>query len=160
MGSHTVLMAGTIFGSDCVAGDRCAVRERCTIGDSVVVGSGAVVENDTSIGSRTRIQTGAYITAYMTIEEDVFIAPMVVTTNDNFMGRTPQCREMMRGQRSAGALVSAAALTSCRESRSVRTRLWLPLPWWRATCKAHSVVMGSPARVVRNVPPDQLLENQ
>ena len=36
----------------------------------------------------TKIQADAYITAYSTLEEHVFIAPCVVTTNDNWMGRT------------------------------------------------------------------------
>src|SRR6478672_7700513 len=58
------------------------------IGDGTIVSTGAIVENDTTIGSGTRIQAEAYITAYSTLEEDVFIAPCVVTTNDNFMGRT------------------------------------------------------------------------
>src|SRR6266849_3397088 len=71
------------------------------IGDGTIVSTGAVVfagsrivargilvENDTTIGALTKIQADAYITAYTTIEENVFIAPCVVTTNDNFMGRT------------------------------------------------------------------------
>ena len=36
----------------------------------------------------TKIQAEAYITAYSTLEEHVFIVPGVVTTNDNYMGRT------------------------------------------------------------------------
>ena len=39
----------------------------------------------------------AYVTAYSTLEEDVFIAPCVVTTNDNFMGRTEKRKELMKG---------------------------------------------------------------
>ena len=64
------------------------MRERVTIGDDVVVGRGSLVENDTTIGAMTKIQADAYITAYSTLEEHVFIAPCVVTTNDNWMGRT------------------------------------------------------------------------
>ena len=53
-----------------------------------MIGRGSLVENDTTIGAMTKIQAEAYITAYSTLEEHVFIAPCVVTTNDNFMGRT------------------------------------------------------------------------
>ena len=71
-----------------ILGDQSCVRERVTIGDDVVVGRGSLVENDTTIGAMTKIQADAYITAYSTLEEHVFIAPCVVTTNDNWMGRT------------------------------------------------------------------------
>ena len=63
-------------------------RARDRSATTCVVGRGSLIENDTTIGARTQIQAGAYITAYSTLEEDVFIAPCVVTTNDNFMGRT------------------------------------------------------------------------
>ena len=44
-----------------------------------------------------RIQSNAYITAYCLLEDDVFVAPCVVTTNDNFMGRTEARLALMRG---------------------------------------------------------------
>ena len=62
-----------------------------------MLGRGSLIENDTTVGAGTRIQAGAYITAYSTLEEDVFIAPCVVTTNDNYMGRTERRRAEMRG---------------------------------------------------------------
>ena len=69
----------------------------CELGDDVVVGRGSLVENDTTIGARTKIQADAYVTAYSTLEEDVFIAPCVVTTNDNFMGRTEKRHALRKG---------------------------------------------------------------
>src|SRR4029079_16821033 len=65
-------------------------RERGTIGDGAVVGRGSTVENDTTIGARVKIQTQVYITAYMTIEDDVFVGPGVTTTNDDTMSRHPR----------------------------------------------------------------------
>lgn len=160
VGSHTVLMAGTTFGEGCIVGDNAGVRERCTIGERVVVGRGVTVENDTSIGARTKIQSGAYITAYVTLEEDVFIAPMVVTTNDNFMGRTQERFKHLRGctvRRGArigggshilpGVEIGEEAFVA---TGSVVTR---DIP-------AHALVMGVPAKKVRDVPAEQLLENQ
>src|SRR5207248_4340457 len=85
------------IGAGCILGDQSCVRERVTIADDVVVGRGSLVENDTTIGRGTRIQAEAYVTAYSTLEEDVFIAPCVVTTNDNFMGRTERRKELMKG---------------------------------------------------------------
>lgn len=85
--AHAVVFAGAELASGTIIGDHAIVRERVSIGERSVVGANVVVENDTSVGSRVKIQTGAYVTAYMQVEDDVFIAPAVVTTNDNSMGR-------------------------------------------------------------------------
>ncbi|MBA4371180.1 MAG: UDP-3-O-(3-hydroxymyristoyl)glucosamine N-acyltransferase [Coriobacteriaceae bacterium] len=160
IGSHTVLMAGSELGERCIVGDNAGVRERCRIGDDVVVGRSVTVENDTTIGSRTKIQSGAYITAYVTIEDDVFIAPMVVTTNDNFMGRTEKRFESLRGctiRRGArvgggshilpGIEIGEEAFVA---TGSVVTRDVPP----------RMLVMGVPAKPVREVAAEELLENQ
>jgi len=160
IGTHAVIMAGSTFGTNCVIADGAGVRERCTIGDNVVIGRLVTVENGTSIGSRTRIQSGAYITAYVTIEEDVFVAPMDVTTNDNYMGRTEKRLAEMkgctirRGARVGGGVHILPAVEIGEEAfiatGAVVTRDVPP----------GVVAMGAPARVVRDVSPDELLENQ
>lgn len=160
VGSHTVLMAGSAFGSGCIVGDNAGVRERCTIGDNVVVGRSVTVENDTTIGARTRIQSGAYVTAYVVIEEDCFIAPMVVTTNDNYMGRTQERFKYLkgctirRGARVGGGSHILPGIEIGEEAfvatGSVVTRDVPP----------RKLVMGVPAKVVKDVPEEELLENQ
>src|SRR5213078_3805815 len=74
-----VVFAGTAIGERAIVGDQACVRERCTIGDDVVIGRGSLVENDTTVGALTKIQAHAYITAYSTLEDNVFIAPCVAT---------------------------------------------------------------------------------
>ncbi len=160
IGSHTVIMAGSTLGEKCIVGDNAGIRERCTIGDGVVVGRSVTVENDTSIGSRTKIQSGAYITAYVTLEEDVFIAPMVVTTNDNYMGRTEKrfaelkgCT-VRRGARVGGGAHILPGIEIGEEAfvatGSIVTRDVAP----------RTLVMGAPAKPVREVSPEELLSNQ
>ena len=85
---HGSVYTGSVVGSQCLIADRAFVREQCRIGDRVIVGAHVTVENECRIGSGVKIQTGAYITAWTTIEDNCFIAPCVVTTNDNYMGRT------------------------------------------------------------------------
>src|SRR5947209_15530972 len=154
-----VVFAGTRVGARVIVGDQACVRERCRIGDDVVIGRGSLVENDTSIGALTKIQAHAYITAYSVLEEEVFIAPCVATTNDNFMGRTKRRHELVkgptvrRGARVGGAAVLCPGIEVGEEAfvgaGAVVTRDVPP----------RTVVVGNPARVLREVPEDELLEN-
>ncbi len=152
-----VVFAGTKLGRGVVIGDQACVRERCELGDDVVVGRGSLVENDVTVGARTRIQANAYVTAYSTIEEDVFIAPGVVTTNDNFMGRTEARLAAMkgptirRGARIGGGAVLLPGIEIGEEAfvgaGAVVTKDVPP----------RAVVVGNPARVIRDVPDEELL---
>jgi acetyltransferase-like isoleucine patch superfamily enzyme len=152
-----VVFAGTDLGERVIVGDQACIRERCTVGDDVVVGRGSLVENDTSIGALTKIQAGAYITAYSTLEESVFIAPCVVTTNDNFMGRTERRHELIkgptirRGARVGGGAVLCPGIEVGEEAfvgaGAVVVRDVAP----------RTVVVGNPARVLREVPGEELL---
>src|SRR5690625_4511302 len=45
-----------------------------------------MVENNTRIGGRVTIQTSAYVTADMIIEDEVFIGPCFSSSNDKYMG--------------------------------------------------------------------------
>ena len=154
-----VVFAGSRIGARVILGDQSCVRERVTIGDDVVLGRGSLIENDTTVGAGTRIQADAYVTAYSTLEEDVFIAPCVVTTNDNFMGRTEQRKALMkgptirRGARVGGGAILCPAVEIGEEAfvgaGAVVTK----------DVPARKVVVGSPARVLRDVDPAELREN-
>jgi len=152
-----IVFAGSKIGARVILGDQSCVRERVEIADDVVVGRGSLVENDTTIGARTKIQAGAYVTAYSTLEEDVFVAPCVVTTNDNFMGRTEKRLELMkgptirRGARVGGGAILCPGVEIGEEAfvgaGAVVTKDVPP----------RTVVVGTPARVLREVPADELL---
>jgi acetyltransferase-like isoleucine patch superfamily enzyme len=155
-----IVFAGSRIGARVILGDQSCVRERVSIGDDVVVGRGSLVENDTTIGALTKIQAEAYITAYSTLEESVFIAPCVVTTNDNFMGRTERRHELIegptirRGARIGGGAVLLPGVEIGEEAfvgaGAVVTKDVPP----------RKLVVGAPARVLRDVPTDELLENE
>ncbi len=155
-----VVFAGTRIGERVIVGDQACVRERCELGDDAVVGRGSLVENDTSVGSRTKIQANAYVTAYSTLEDDVFIAPCVATTNDNFMGRTEKRHELRkgptirRGARIGGAAVLLPGIEIGEEAFVGAGAIVI------RDVPARAVVVGSPARQIREVPDDELLENQ
>jgi acetyltransferase-like isoleucine patch superfamily enzyme len=155
-----IVFAGAKIGAGVILGDQSCVRERVVVGDGVVIGRGSLVENDSTIGAMTTIQADAYITAYSTLDEHVFIAPCVVTTNDNFMGRTERRRALVkgptirRGARIGGGAVLLPGVEIGEEAfvgaGAVVTKHVEP----------GMVVVGNPARVMRGVPGDELLENQ
>jgi acetyltransferase-like isoleucine patch superfamily enzyme len=152
-----IVFAGSHIGARVILGDQSCVRERVTIGDDVVVGRGSLVENDTTIGALTKIQADAYITAYSTLEENVFIAPCVVTTNDNFMGRTEKRHELIKGPTiRRGARVGGGAIlcpgVEIGEEAFVGAGAVVT-----TDVPARKLVVGSPARVLRDVPDEELL---
>jgi acetyltransferase-like isoleucine patch superfamily enzyme len=141
-----------------IVGDQSCVRERVTIDDDVVIGRGSLVENDTTIGALTRIQADAYITAYSTLEDDVFIAPCVVTTNDNFMGRTEKRHELIkgptirRGARVGGGAILCPGVEIGEEAFIGAGAVVI------GDVPPRVVVVGNPARVLRDVAPEELRE--
>jgi acetyltransferase-like isoleucine patch superfamily enzyme len=151
-----VLCAGAAIGPGVVVGDQAFVRERAAVGRESMIGRGCSVENDVVIGARARIQTGAYITGFSVLEDDVFVAPCVVTTNDNTAGRRGPgvplrgavlrraCRVGGGAMLLPGIEVGAEAFVA---AGSVVTRDVAP----------RSLVMGSPARHVREVAESELL---
>ena len=152
-----IVFAGTTIGARVIVGDQACVRERVEVGDDVVIGRGSLIENDTTVGALTKIQADAYITAYSTLEDNVFIAPCVVTTNDNFMGRTERRHELVKGPTiRRGARVGGAAVlcpgVEIGEDAFVGAGAVVinDVP-------PRVVVVGNPARILRDVAKDELL---
>jgi acetyltransferase-like isoleucine patch superfamily enzyme len=152
-----VVFAGTTIGERVIVGDQACVRERCTIGDDVVIGRGSLVENDTSIGALTKIQAHAYITAYSLLEDNVFIAPCVITTNDNYMGRTEKRHDVIkgptirRGARVGGGAVLLPGIEIGEEAFIGAGAVVL------RDVPPRALMVGSPARQIREVPDEELL---
>src|SRR6478752_5732496 len=154
-----IVFAGSRIGARCIVGDQSCIRERVELADDCILGRGSLIENDTTVGAGTRIQAEAYITAYSTLEEDVFIAPCVVTTNDNYMGRTERRKAEMRGptiRRSArvggGAIICPGVEIGEEAFVGAGAVVTKDVP-------PRMLVVGNPARVLRDVTPNELRSN-
>lgn len=152
-----VVLAGAHIGAGAIVGDQTHVRERTRIGAGSVVGRGSAVDNDVVIGARVRIQTMVYLTAFTVVEDDVFVGPCAVTTNDHTMARhdesTPLRGALLRRAcRIGGGAVLMPGVEIGEEAfvagGAVVTSDVAP----------RAVVMGVPARVVRKVGDEDLLE--
>ena len=153
-----IVFAGSRIGAGVIVGDQACVRERCDVGDDVVIGRGALVENDTTVGTMTKIQADAYITAYSTLEENVFIAPRVITTNDNFMGRTEKRHALRKGPTiRRGARVGAGAVLCPAVEIGEEAFVGAGAVVVRDV-PPRVVVVGNPARALHDVAPEELLE--
>lgn len=160
LGTHVVVYRGCRLKSNVMVADLASVREDVEIGEYTIIGRGVTVENKVRIGPRCKVETEAYITALSEIEEGCFIAPEVTFTNDNFLGRTKERFKhhkgvtMKRGARIGANVTVLPGLTISEDALvaagSVVTR----------NVPARKIVLGSPARVWRNVRTEELLENQ
>ncbi len=152
-----VIYAAAHIGPGAIIGDQVQVRERARIGAATIVGRGSAVEFDAQIGARVSIQTSVYVTASTVVEDDVFIGPGVLTTNDDTMGRHARsdplrgpilrraCRVGAGATLLPGVMVGEEAFVA---AGALVTR----------DVGAREVVMGVPARMVRRVSDADLIE--
>jgi UDP-2-acetamido-3-amino-2,3-dideoxy-glucuronate N-acetyltransferase len=152
-----VVYAGAHIGAGAIVGDQAQVREGARIGAETIVGRASAVDFGARVGTRVVIQTFVYLAAESTVEDDVFVGPGVVTTNDDTMGRHPRV-EPLRGPtlrracRIGGGAVLVPGVVIGEEAfvaaGAVVTR----------DVDAREVVMGVPARVVRRVGDEDLID--
>jgi acetyltransferase-like isoleucine patch superfamily enzyme len=156
--SGAVVFAGSRIGSDVILGDQSYVRERVAIGAHSVVGHGSTIENDVTLGERVRIMSHAYVTQGCLVEDDVFLAPGVMTTNDDTMARHGPEYDLRgvtfrRACRAGGGTVFTPGVEVGEEAYvAAGAVVTVDVP-------PRAVAMGVPARVVRQVPGEDLLEH-
>lgn len=160
IGTTVIIYRGAIIGNKVLIADLASIRENVEIGDFTIIGRGVTVENFCRIGKYCKLETNVYLTAHSEVEDRAFIAPCVATSNDNFIGRTKERFKHFKGvivkkggRIGVGAvilpgktiggdgLVAAGALVT-------------------SDVAPKKIVVGVPAKEFRDVPQDQLLENQ
>jgi UDP-2-acetamido-3-amino-2,3-dideoxy-glucuronate N-acetyltransferase len=160
IGACVAIYRGCRLGQGVLVADHASVREDVSIGKFTIVGRGVSIENDTRIGNYVKIETNAYITAHTVIEDRCFIAPMVTTSNDNYLGRTEERFKYTKGPHlKKGARIGANATLlpgvtvgedAVVGAGSVVTN----------DVPARKVVAGVPAGLVKDTPREQLVEMQ
>lgn len=146
-----VVYLGTTIGKNTLIGDNCSIREECIVGDSCIIGRNVSINYNTKIGSKVKIMDNAHITGNMVVEDDVFIAMSVVTSNDNRITKRTYMEERAIGPHiKKGATIGAGANIlpgvivgeNCMVAAGAVVTKDVP---------AHKVVMGIPAKVVKDI---------
>jgi acetyltransferase-like isoleucine patch superfamily enzyme len=160
IGTSAVVYRGAVIGAGVLVADLATVREDVKIGRGTIVGRGVAIENSCTIGEFCKLETNAYVAAFSVVEDRCFLSPSVVTTNDNFVGRTRERLKLFKGLilRKGARIGANATILPGREigedalvaAGAVVTRDLQP----------RKIYVGVPARPLRDVPKSQLLENQ
>lgn len=157
VGCGAVVLRGAEIADGVFLGDQSFVRELTSIGEGSTIGRGSAVDNDVVVGARVSVQTGVYLTAGSIVEDDVFVGPGVTTTNDSAMGRHPpgvplRGATLRRACRIGGGAVICPGIEVGEEAFVAAGAVVA------ADVRPRAVVMGVPARVVREVGGEDLLE--
>jgi acetyltransferase-like isoleucine patch superfamily enzyme len=110
-----------------------------------------------TIGQRVLIQTAVYLTGGSVVEDDVFIGPGVTTTNDHTMGRHARGAALSgpmlrRACRVGGGVVLTPGVEIGEEAFVAAGAVVVE------DVAPREVVMGVPARGVRRVGEEDLVE--
>ena len=153
-----VVYAGAHVAAGAIIGDQAQVRERARIGPGSVVGRGSSVDFDSQVGARVLIQTGVYVTAGSVVEDDVFLGPGRADDQRRHDGHAThvECRSQVptfrRACRVGGGAVLVPGVVIGEEAFVAAGALVTK------DVGAREVVMGVPARAVRRVPDEDLID--
>ena len=160
IGTGVVIYAGCTLAHKILVADLATVREEVSVGHKTIIGRNVAIENKCSIGHHCKLETNAYITAYSTLEDYVFVAPGVLTSNDNYAGRTEERKLHFKGVTvHKGGRLGVGAITlpgvhvasdTLAAAGSVITKDTDP----------DTIYTGVPAKKFRPIPEEQKLKNQ
>ncbi|HEY5562656.1 MAG TPA: DapH/DapD/GlmU-related protein [Clostridiaceae bacterium] len=160
IGAGVIIYCGSEIGEKTFIADTAVIRENVTIGSKTIIGRGTTIENFCRVGSNCKIQTNVYLTAYSIVEDYVFIGPCVTTSNDNYVARSKERFGKFKGvtikkggRIGAGAVILPGKIIhedGLVAAGSVVTK----------DVEMSKIVVGNPAKVLRDVPEEQLLKNQ
>jgi UDP-2-acetamido-3-amino-2,3-dideoxy-glucuronate N-acetyltransferase len=157
IGGHAVIHAGARIGPGARIGDFAQIRDCARIGPGSTIGSYSSVDPGVLVGARVSVQTRCYLTGGSVLEDDVFVGPGVTLTNDNTMDRHPpeaafEGALLRRACRIGGGSVICPGVEVGEEAFVAAGALLT------ADVSPRAVMMGVPARQVREVGEQDLLE--
>jgi acetyltransferase-like isoleucine patch superfamily enzyme len=146
----TTIYAGSTIGARVQTGQGASIREDNVVGDDVSIGTNAVLEFGNRLGSRVRIHSGCFL-ELVTIEDDVFVGPNVVFTDDPHPMNCPRYQECK-----GGAIVRRLARIGANSTILPGVTIGEGALIGAGSVVVHdvppgAVVVGNPARVINTV---------
>lgn len=148
IGRNCIIRSGTVIYetasiSDWVeTGHNVLIREGSVIGDKTRIGSSTQLDGAVNIGRNVSIQSNVYLPHLTVIEDDVFLAPNVVFTNDPYPPSQRRVGIVVEKDAVVGANAVIVARVKIGEGSVVSAggTVTKDVP-------PHTIVMGAPARV-------------
>lgn len=160
IGANAVIYMDVKIGHHTMIGDLARVMDHVEIGDYSLVAQGAYVGFNVTVGSRVRIMDNAAIGGNSTIEDDVFIGPLVCMANSRQMKRRPDQQgdwtergALVRRHTAIAQGVLLLAGVEVGEHSVVGTGAVVT-----KNVPPRVLMFGVPARVVRDLAPDEIVE--
>ncbi len=94
--SGSIIYEGTSIGNNFNTGHYVIVREENKIGNNVSIWNHSIIDYGCKVGNNVKIHSQVYVTQFTIIEDNVFLAPGVITGNDLHPG-CEKSRECLKG---------------------------------------------------------------
>jgi len=144
------IAATAIIGNGCKIWNDCQIREGAVIGSGCILGKGVYIDAGVSVGNNCKIQNYACLYHGVTIEDDVFIGPGTMFTNDRFPRSFNDSWEITPTQVQKGASIGANSTVRC----GVKIGTYSMIGAGSVVCRdvdAFALFVGNPARKIGDI---------
>ncbi|MFH0835319.1 MAG: acyltransferase [Candidatus Micrarchaeota archaeon] len=127
--------------------NQAQIRENCEIGKNCNIGKDVYIDFDVKIGDRVKIQNGVSVYHGVVIEDDVFLGPHCITTNDMFPRSWISEFAVHKTLIKKGASIGAGAILVC----GITVGEYAMVGAGAVVTKdvpAHALVVGNPGRII------------
>jgi len=152
-----IIYWGTKIGDKCTISHNAIIQAYCSIGHDTKIGNGSNIEFNVSIGNNCSIHSLCQVAKTTVIEDDVYVGPGVIFISTK---RVPHGRNFPLVE--TGPLIKRGAridpATTIYPNITIGTQALIGA----GSVVTHDipdykVAYGSPAKVVKNIPEDELL---
>jgi UDP-2-acetamido-3-amino-2,3-dideoxy-glucuronate N-acetyltransferase len=142
-----IVEEGAVIGTGTKVWHRCHLRSGSRIGEACTLGFAVYVDTGVVIGDRCKIQNHTSLYQGVVLEDDVFVGPGVVFTNDRYPRAPSMDWEIVPTTIRSGASLGANATVIC----GIEVGAWSMVGAGAVLTRdapAHGLMLGAPARLV------------